>query len=238
MAVTYLVANWKANKTAVEARHWLDEVAKAWPQVEERINVILCVPLIHLSVVAESGLKVKLGAQNVSPYPDGTYTGEVSARMLEGLVEYVLVGHSERRHYFGETSTVVALKVREALEHTLTPIIGVSRETWREQLNQFSPTELSKSVLMYEPPEAISRQVGPIGEGDAAPVGEVVAAIKEIKSVASHTPVLYGGSVKAHNVADFLKEPTISGVVPGSASLNAQEWLKLVTNVQEIRGHA
>lgn len=236
MKKTYLVANWKSNKTNTEALLWVDTVKASWPQISSNLEIILCLPLIHLEPIIHMALPVKLGAQDISAYPDGAYTGEVSARMLSPLVKYSLVGHSERRRHLHEDNHVVARKVTEAVEFDITPIIAVSKQNWHEQLGLIPPRELQKSLIMYEPPEAISQQSGPIGEGDAAPIEEVLHALKEIKSIAPQTPLLYGGSVKSHNIAEYLNEDSIDGVVPGSASLNAEEWLKLVSISQEIRG--
>ena len=236
MAKTYLVGNWKSNKTKKEATSWIEQVQNHSLKPNSKLEIVLCLPFIHLVSRRKKFPPIKLGVQNLSAYPDGAYTGEVSARMLEGLVDYALLGHSERRHYFHEASSAVALKVTQALEHHITPIVSISLKTWQRQLNQFSASQKEKIIFMYEPPEAISRQVGPIGKGQAAPISEVVKMIAKIKRLAPQSPVLYGGSVKSHNLADFLNQSSIDGVVPGSASLSAKEWLKMLTIFQQNRG--
>lgn len=233
---TYLVGNWKANKTPQETAHWAEFVSQNLPSVKPHLKLILLAPFIHLSLLAKTLSHHLLGIQNLSPFPDGAYTGEISARMVAPLAKYALLGHSERRHYFHEKSPEVGRKLTLALEEGITPILAVSHTTWREQLNQLSESQKKATIIMYEPPEAISRQIGPIGVGEAAPVAEVVSMIKEIKKSSPSSPVLYGGSVKSHNVADFLNEKDIDGVVPGSASLKAEEWVKLIEIAQEIRG--
>ncbi|MBI2009682.1 MAG: triosephosphate isomerase [Candidatus Chisholmbacteria bacterium] len=234
--LTYLIANWKANKTPQEAQHWLKTVSALLPSPSSHLKLILLAPFIHLGSLARTLPRHLLGVQNLSPFPDGAYTGEISARMVAPLASFALLGHSERRHYFHETSAEIGRKVTLALEEGITPILAVSHTTWREQLNQLSEAEKQSTIIMYEPPEAISRQVGPIGQGSAAPLDEVITMIKEIKKSTPQSPVLYGGSVKHTNLADFLKSKVIDGVVSGSASLNAEEWLKLIEITQRFRG--
>lgn len=233
---TYLVANWKANKTPPETAHWAEFVSKNLPSLKPHLKLILLAPFIYLSSLAKTLSHHILGVQNLSPFPDGAYTGEISARMVASMAKYALLGHSERRHYFHENSPEIARKLTLALEEGIAPILAVSHATWREQLNQLSESQKKATIIMYEPPEAISRQVGPIGVGEAAPVAEVITMIKEIKKSSPSSPVLYGGSIKSHNVADFLNEKDIDGVVPGSASLNAEEWVKLIEIAQKTRG--
>ena len=236
MKKTYLVANWKSNKTPMEASSWVDQVKPKLSQLSPNLETVLCVPLIHMELIRQKLPLSKIGAQNISTYPDGAYTGEISARMLSSLVTYAILGHSERRLHLHESSSQVALKVTQALDNNIIPIVAVSGQNWLEQFNHFQPHELSRCLIMYEPPEAISRQTGPVGEGDAAPVEEVLPIIAQIKRSAPNSPVLYGGSVKSHNIAKYLEAKIIDGVVPGSASLNAEEWLRLMAISQEIRG--
>ncbi len=236
MKKTYIVANWKANKTITEAKTWINEVKSGLPKLSPNLEVILCLPLIHLHLFKELLPSFKLAVQNLSPYTDGAYTGEVSARMLAGLADYALLGHSERHQYFHETTDKVALKVTQSLENSLTPIIALQPKLWRKQLNQLNRDEISRCLFMYEPPEAISRQVGLIGKGEATPINTVISAVQEIKPVAPVSPILYGGSVKSQNLAEFLDIPMIDGVVIGSASLNSSEWLKILAISQDSRG--
>lgn len=236
MKSSYLIANWKANKTPAEVAAWINTVAESWPKTSPHLEIVICVPFIHLDQINKSHLPFKIGTQDISPYPDGAYTGAISARMLEHQVHYALVGHSERRRYFHETNAEIALKVSQAINYQITPIVAVTPANWRAQLNALEATELSQCLIMYEPPEAISQQTGPAGVGEATPVDEVVVAIQALKEVSPASPVLYGGSVKSHNIDEYLNVPEIDGVVPGSASLNAKEWLEIVTIFQKIRG--
>lgn len=236
MSKTYFISNWKSNKTPQEAASWIDQVKDHLPRSTANLEVVICPPMIHLHLLKTHLPTIKLGVQDLSPYPDGAYTGATSARLLHTLVDFVILGHSERREHFSETSQRVALKVTQALEYKITPIIAVSKKTWRQQLNLIDTSQKSKVVLMYEPPEAISRQVGPVGTGEAAPIEQVVEVISVIKKSAPQTPVIYGGSIKSHNIAEFLDQKLIEGVLPGSASLNSQEWLKMLKISIKSRG--
>jgi len=230
MQTTYLIANWKSNKTPKEAQIWTQEVkANLPPTLSPNITPVLCLPFIHLQSVKSQLPKFNYATQDLSPYPDGAYTGAVSARMLGDLVKYTLVGHSERRQYFHETPPQIARKVTQALEYNITPIVGVDKKNWHHQLNQFKQKKLKKIIIMYEPPEAI-------GSGTPAPLDEVTNQIKIIKQSAPHTPILYGGSIDSNNITPFLKEPLIAGVVPGGSSLDAKQWLQILKQSQQIRG--
>lgn len=224
----YLIGNWKANKTIEEARSWIAKVKKEKLTIDKRLKVILCPSFIHLSLFKEEFPQLTLGCQDISQYADGAYTGQVTTRMLSGLVKYVILGHSERRRYFQETVTRVVQKVVQALDNNITPIIAVDQDNWRRQIRALDETMIKKSIIMYEPPEAISQQIGPIGKGEPAPLEEVKEMITKIKGETEAPTVIYGGSVKSNNITTFLKEPIIDGVLPGSASLNAEEWIKMV----------
>lgn len=260
MKPTYLVANWKANKTTAEAASWLKAVkaglpvatgsptpiksglgetavAKtglSLPKKSTLINIV-CPSLIHLQLFREQFPQQTLGAQDFSPYGDGAYTGQTTARMLASLINYVILGHSERRRYFHETDQTVALKVDQALANHLTPIVSVDQNNLSSQLHQFSDPVIEKLLIMFEPPEAISLMVGPLGQGKPASLARVESAVKRIRDLSPHSPILYGGSVKSATISPFLKAKWLDGVVVGSASLDAQEWLKIIQLTHEIR---
>jgi len=179
MQTTYLIANWKSNKTPKEAQIWTQEVkANLPPTLSPNITPVLCLPFIHLQSVKSQLPKFNYATQDLSPYPDGAYTGAVSARMLGDLVKYTLVGHSERRQYFHETPPQIARKVTQALEYNITPIVGVDKKNWHHQLNQFKQKKLKKIIIMYEPPEAI-------GSGTPAPPGRSYQSNKNNQTVSS-----------------------------------------------------
>src|SRR3990170_8080199 len=169
----YLIGNWKANKTRDEARAWISAVKRENPKTQEGLQVILCPAFIHLRLFQEEYLELPLGCQDLSPYGDGAYTGEITARMVEGLVQYVILGHSERRRYFHESSIEVAQKALQALDNNLIPIVAVDRQNWRQQIIALDKAVRKASIFMYEPPQAISEQIGPIGKGTPASLKEV-----------------------------------------------------------------
>jgi triosephosphate isomerase len=226
--IKYLIGNWKANKTQKEALSWIRSVKESKVTIHARLKIVLCPSFIHLSLFKSELKDLSLGGQDLSPYGDGAYTGAVTARMLSDLVEFVILGHSERRRYFSDSANKVALKAIQALDNNITPIIAVAKDNWRQQLNALGEEIIKKSIIMYEPPESISRQVGPIGKGEAASLDEVKAMILKIKQDRAPQAVIYGGSVKSHNIQKFLETEIIDGVLPGSASLNSQEWIKMI----------
>jgi triosephosphate isomerase len=231
--VKYLIGNWKANKTVEEAKSWI-QIIKATPiPTNKKLKIILCPSFIHLTLFKEELPELTLGCQDISPYADGAYTGEVTARMVKDLVEYVILGHSERRSYFDDTIQKVVLKTIQAVDNSLTPIISVDKDNWRKQLVAIEQPILKRSIVMYEPPEAISEQTGPIGKGEPAPIDEVVEMIKTIKKEFDLKTVIYGGSIKSRNIREFISHASIDGVLPGSASLNPQEWIKMIREASE-----
>ena len=231
----YLVANWKANKTLAEARQWLGYLKPRLPvSLPPSLKIVVCPSFFHLPLLADAFQKppfaphFALGVQDLSLYPSGPYTGETAASQLTGLVSYALLGHSERRRFFTEDLQTVFKKACQALTNQITPIIAVDRTNFNDQLALFSSSQLRQLIVMYEPPEAISQPVGPIGQGQPASPYQVEQVAAQIKALAPQAPVLYGGSVKAANLADFISLKHISGVVVGSASLHPPEFLKMI----------
>jgi triosephosphate isomerase len=230
----FLFANWKANKTLSEAEEWIKGISNIKTPSSNNLEIIVCPPFTLLyslkSAISQLPFVIKLGAQDISPFPDGAYTGEVTGRMLKDLgVGYVLIGHSERRRYFGEDSLKVAQKVRMALDFGIIPVVCcVDLEQFREITNKLEVEDLAKTFFLFEPPGAISAQTGPIGIGQAEEISEVVEFIKKMKELSPSSHFLYGGSVKSSNIAEFISQEVISGVVVGSASLNTSEFIKMI----------
>jgi triosephosphate isomerase len=223
------VANWKANKTPSQALDWLRE-AKAGLEQAQNVQVIICSSFLAIESLARElkGSQIKVGAQNVSSFPSGAYTGEVSAEILKGLVSYCIVGHSERRTYFGETEEQVAAKVRNLLEVGITPILCVANpRQLDEYLNKYSDIKdgVEKIVFVYEPPSAIS------GGGDYRPENpdEASGNISEFKAKIGPIPVLYGGSVNPEVIDSFLAQKEIDGFLVGKASLTSKDFVTLVS---------
>jgi len=216
------------------------------------VEVVLCPPFISLSALAGvlKGSPIALGAQNMHFQEKGAYTGEVSPVMLRGLCQYVILGHSERRHYFGEPDELINKKLRAALAWGLKPILCVG-ERLEEKKNSQAEAVVERQlrsalegaadpdglVVAYEP-------VWAIGSGLAASPADAQATMALLRrilrdhyggSTAQAIRLLYGGSVTRENVAPFLKEPDIDGALVGGASLKADEFLGIVEQASAIR---
>jgi triosephosphate isomerase len=237
MEKSLVVANWKENKTVEEAKEWLEKFSAtlAGFSNQNHTEVAICPSYVVLPMMAYEISKlegVKLGAQDVSKFEEGAYTGEVSAKQLKDFVSYVIVGHSERRRYFGETDDDVAAKSLLALKYNLIPIVCVSSveeaRDWKlEAGKEGRSSKLDEAILVYEPLEAISRE----GEYHPADPEHAQKMAQKIRiAVGGEVAVLYGGSVNAKNVESFVRQPAISGVLVGHASLNAQEFAKVIRN--------
>lgn len=239
---TWVMGNWKMNGNLASNAELLREVAAAVPSFDVA-KVAVCVPFPYLAQAqaALAGSAVLLGAQDVSQFEQGAYTGEVSASMLEEFgVSLVLVGHSERRSMFGDTDVVVVAKTQAALTAGLTPVVCFGetleeREAGQAQavvLRQFDAvanaigaTGLAQCVLAYEPVWAIGTGKTASPEQAQEVHAWLRAALAEIG--AEQVSVLYGGSVKASNAADIFGQADVDGGLIGGASLVASEFLSI-----------
>lgn len=242
-----IAANWKMHTTPGQARDLAAQTVAAIPAASrDKVEVVLCPPFIALEGVREAVEgAVSLGAQNMHWQADGAYTGEISPTMLVPWCRYVILGHSERRQYFGETNHDVHLKVKAAFAHNLTPIVCVGESliqreagethAWvalqvREALHGTSPDQLATVVLAYEPIWAIGTgktASGPDANAVAAMIREVVASISDA-AAAQTARIQYGGSVNGTNAAEFLSQPDIDGALVGGASLKPEEFARIV----------
>jgi triosephosphate isomerase len=221
----YIVGNWKSNKTLEEAFEWLKVVGPA-THTSENI-IVLCPPFPFLyplhQEIEKHSYNVKLGVQNISPYPAGSYTGEVTTRNLEELgVEFVILGHSERRKYFGETAQIVSNKVNLALEVGITPIVCVDKKQIVPQAFAIEKSQRERCLIAYEPMEYI-------GTGTSEPVEvakEVLETVK--KEFSRNMGVLYGGSVNPETDQDYTEDGLFQGVLVGTASLDAKKFIEMV----------
>jgi len=238
----YIIANWKSNFQKKDIQNWLKIVGPASKNCPAFLEVMIAPSFIHLEYLKEeikkNNYSLKLCSQNVSPFSEGAYTGEVSAKQISEYVNFVIIGHSERRKYFGENNEMISQKVLRTLDCNLTPIICISDIDFEKQINFVTgildKKQMQNIIFMYEPPSAISKQVGPIGKGEAAPLEEVNSMVLQIKKTAPDSRVFYGGSVKSDNIAQFLKQKDIAGVVIGSASLNGPEFIKIILYASQI----
>jgi triosephosphate isomerase (TIM) len=209
------------------------------------VERVLCPPFVYLPAVREvlAGAEIGLGAQDAYWEDTGAYTGEVSAAMLAGIVQYVIIGHSERRAYFGETDETVRRKVEAVLRHRLRPIVCIG-ETLEQREAGETPDVLRRQVedglgglevpddliVAYEPVWAIGTgraATGAIAE-EACGVIRLLLGEGHGPAVARGARILYGGSVTAANVAEFLSEPDIDGALVGGASLKPDEFTAIV----------
>lgn len=241
-----VAGNWKMNMLPNEA---IDFIQQLEPLVKDTENeVIVCVPYIDLFYVLlnAQGTNIKVGAQNMHWEESGAYTGEVSGKMLKSLgVEYVIIGHSERRQYFAETDETVNKKVKAALLNGLKPIICVGetledRESGktidvitkqiRGALNEITEEQIKSCIIAYEP-------IWAIGTGKTATAEEANNTIKEIReeiskiygqNVANGVIIQYGGSVKAANAKELFSMSDIDGGLIGGASLKPEEFSQIV----------
>ena len=238
-----IAGNWKMNtdsKSGLELAREILERSDGTGGVEK----IVCPPYVALASVSEllRGTSISVGAQNVSANENGAYTGEVSASMLTGLVSHVIVGHSERRALYNETSADVAAKAAAAISAGLAPIlcVGEALEIRRAgNAESFVADQLKSSLTGYTSWESLIVAYEPvwaIGTGEAATseqAQEMTAVCREVirkldPAAADSVRVLYGGSVNSGNVEELLKQPDIDGALVGGASLKADEFSKLI----------
>jgi triosephosphate isomerase len=241
-----IAGNWKMNKTPAEAKELMEGIK---PLVADAgCGVVVCVPYVDLETVLEAakGTKIGVGAENCHWAPSGAFTGEISAPMLKSMgVQYVIIGHSERRTYFGETDATVNKRIRAALDAGLQVIlcVGESLEQ-REQgvtgehvamqvkiaLNGVSKDELKKMIIAYEPIWAI----GTGRTATAQQAGEVCGTIRSViaglygKDSADAFTIQYGGSMNPKNAAELLAQPDVDGGLIGGASLKPADFAQIV----------
>ncbi len=247
MRKPFVAGNWKMYKTVAESRHLVSELV---PGLQSIVGVdkVLCPPFTTLLAVRAllEGTEIGLGAQNLHWEASGAYTGEVSPAMIAELCQYVIIGHSERRAYFGETDASVNRKMQAALLHGIIPIMCVgetldeneSNRTFdvvsrqvREGLARLDLEDGEAIVIAYEPVWAIGTGRAATSDGANAVIRDSIRAIlaEEFgKPFAEQVRILYGGSVKASNAAEFFTQPDIDGALVGGASLNADEFSAIV----------
>ena len=252
-----IAGNWKMYKTNLEAIDFVNALKRQLYDVSG-VDIVVCAPFTALSdlreILNESNLG--LGAQDCHWEQEGAFTGEVSTNMLKAIgVEYVIIGHSERRQYFAETSENVNKKIKAALKNQLIPIACIG-ETLKERegnrtfeviksqceacLNGFDAEEMEKIIIAYEPVWAI----GTGKTATAAQAQEVHKFIRELLSkmyndkVASEIRVQYGGSVKPENIAELVSQADIDGALVGGASLKEDSFVKIVKNCCSIMSKA
>jgi len=239
-----IAGNWKMNTTLAEASALVKGMREGLEHMTS-VETVLCPPFLSLPLVKELllGLSIKVGAQNMHFEERGAYTGEISPLMLCGICEYVILGHSERRQYFGETDEVVNDKIRAALAVELTPILCVGERleqkeagnteevVTRQVIGALNGIEsLIGMVIAYEPIWAIGTGRAETGEGANAIIAIIRNTLARLygEGTAQEIRILYGGSVTAANIAEYVKQSEIDGALVGGASLKAKEFLTIV----------
>jgi len=253
MRKNIVAGNWKMNKTLQEGVQLAEEINKLVEQgVPANTGVIIAPPFTHLTEVARriDAEKISLSAQNCAAEASGAYTGEVSAAMVKSTgATHVIIGHSERRHYFGESDDILKKKTEMALEQDLTPIFccgevleerkaekhfDVVRKQISDALFFLSDDEFSRLIIAYEP-------VWAIGTGETATpeqAQEMHAFIRNLisdrygKETAENTTILYGGSCKPSNAKELFANPDVDGGLIGGASLKAEDFYAIIKAIE------
>lgn len=251
MRLPLVVGNWKMNTTIDEAKVLARSMLAGLSEIKG-VEKVLCPPFISLAAVREiiQGSSIKLGAQNAYSKDKGAYTGEISPLMLSQLCEFVILGHSERRQYFAETDDIVNEKIKASLGTGLIPILCVGEKLEENEagktteiitkqlkaaLNAVKPSD--KLVIAYEP-------IWAIGTGRAASAIQAATIIKLIRHTiaelwgnesAQNMRILYGGSISSANIDEFIAETEIDGALVGGASLEAKEFLSIISQVAAIK---
>ena len=242
-----IAGNWKMNKTRPEAKALLEELKPMVADVKD-VEVVACVPFTNLetALAVTAGTNIKIGAENCHFEKSGAFTGEISADMLAEMgVEYVVLGHSERRQYFAETDETVNKKIKAAFANDLKPIVCVGETLEQREANQtqeiitkqtelalqgLTEEQVQNTIIAYEP-------IWAIGTGKTATSEQANEAIKSIRdkicqiygqNVANGVIIQYGGSVKSNNAKELFEMSDIDGGLVGGASLKPDEFAKIV----------
>jgi len=242
-----IAGNWKMNKTAEETKALIKGLIPLVSDVDS-VDIVVCPPFVNLAAAAEAlaGSNIKLGAQNMHYEASGAYTGEISAEMLLAFgVKYVILGHSERRQYFGETDEGVNKKAKAALASGLIPIIcvgetleereaGITSEVVCRQtklaLLGLSASQAAGVVIAYEPIWAIGTGTTATADDANETIGAIRGAVKEVfgEACAQSIRIQYGGSMKPSNASELMAKPEIDGGLIGGAALKAEDFAQIV----------
>jgi triosephosphate isomerase len=248
-----IAGNWKMNKRPSEVAEWIAQLKGKLGTPTVTPEVVICAPFTHLAALQQAcaDSPIQWGAQDVSPFEDGAYTGDISAEMLRDLgCSYVIVGHSERRAYHHENDALINHKVTQALRYGLRPIVCVGEsETQRDAgeaeavvLKQLRAAlqgvrfdDAAALVIAYEP-------IWAIGTGKTATADDAQAMSATIRSAlsnlypehAQHLRILYGGSMKPDNAAQLLNKPDINGGLIGGASLKVDDFVTLIQAARDV----
>ncbi len=217
----WIIANWKSNKNISEALDWISKVGVKVSDRED-IKVVVCPTFSCIPEVTKAikvgNFNITVGSQDLSPFGVGAYTGEEPASLLQEMVKFSIIGHSERREHFSESDEMVAKKALQALDNQITPLLCVQ--------DSATPVPQGVKIVAYEPIFAIGT-----GQSDTPQNADAVAkALKQFHG--QDLEVLYGGSVNSSNVRSFIEMENISGVLIGKSSLEAEEFVKIIAECE------
>lgn len=248
MRKTLVAGNWKMNNDVEQSLKLVESLKTLSINFDENVEVLICPPFTSLYALKKclDGTKIKLGAQNMHFEEKGAYTGEVSPLMLKNLgVDYVIIGHSERRQYFNETDEIANKKLMSALKYGIIPILCVgetleqrenkkAKETVKKQIikafENIEPSDAEKITVAYEPIWAIGTGVNATSEQANEMASFIRTCISEIygNDLSQKITIQYGGSVSGSNAKEILSQESIDGALVGGASLKADEFIKII----------
>ncbi|HIA92006.1 TPA: triose-phosphate isomerase [Candidatus Saccharibacteria bacterium] len=249
-----IIANWKMHNTVQQASHFLIRLEKYVEHFPREAEVVIAPSFISLQPLKLQlhSSSIKLAAQNISQFDEGAHTGETSGLMVKGIVDYVIIGHSERRHIYGEKDDLIAKKLAAVVRHDLVPVLcvgesivdrqeGFTNRVLHSQINvaltMLTPQDLANGfVVAYEPVWAIGSGLVPRPDDIKSAIRVIRDNIREVFGghVATNTRVLYGGSVNPSNIADILKISGVDGALIGGASLNYQQFGDMILSTKEV----
>ncbi len=252
MRTPFIAANWKMNTTVSEAAALTHAILVAIDRIDG-VEKIICPPFISLAAVGKiiRNSSLKLGAQNMHFEEKGAYTGEISPLMLAGLCRFVIIGHSERRQYFNETDEIINKKMKTALKFKIKPVLCIGEKPDENEAGRTSEIvsrqlesvrvgldSLSETVIAYEPIWAIGTGRSATGKQANETIGFIRRKITALynEETASNIRILYGGSVTADNITEFIRQPEIDGALVGGASLKSEQFTDIVRQTAEITG--
>ena len=246
-----IAGNWKMNTDLAEAEALAAGIREAADAISG-VEILLCPPFISLAAVGDAvmGSSIKLGAQNMHHQPSGAFTGEIAPTMLQGLCDYVILGHSERRQLFGEDDDLINRKVHAAFQHGLRPILCVGESLGQRETGQAGTVvsqqlraglagilDITGLVVAYEPVWAIGTGRAATPEVAAEMMGQIISGtLRSLHpEAAGKTPLLYGGSVNPDNIAGFAALDSVHGALVGGASLQADQFVEIARLTAEAK---
>jgi triosephosphate isomerase (TIM) len=222
----HIIANFKSNKNAEQMQDWISAFSPDTSH-QSPVTLVLCppFPFLHLFEKYTNDKNISLGVQDISPFPAGSYTGAIGSKNLEDMgVQFAIVGHSERRHYFHETTQDIANKVHECIAAGITPILCVTKEQINETANALSDEDRGTVMVAFEPIEHI-------GTGTSDALEHIIETKQWVQTAFGAIPYIYGGSVNPNTDPKILASNAIDGFLVGSACLDPQTFGDLLTKI-------